>query len=290
MNAPVSREDLRTPPAASRFLAAAAPYRVVFTDQYGVLHDGHRPYPGAREALAALKERGVRILVLSNSGRSGEVNARRLARFGFGPDLVDHVVTSGDVARDFLRHGGLPVPGGAATRCLSITTGTDSELADSLGYTGTEEGEDADLVLIGGSRGEAFGLERYRALLEPAARRGVPCLCTNPDRIMLTGSGTTFGSGRIAELYQELGGPVTWIGKPYPGIYEAAAKAAAVSDPSTVLCVGDSVEHDVVGARAFGAPVVLVRTGILGDLDERGLAQELAHHGVVPDYVLAGLG
>ncbi|MEJ1936999.1 HAD hydrolase-like protein, partial [Nostoc sp. NIES-2111] len=100
----------------------------------------------------------------------------------------------------------------------------------------------------------------------------------------------TFGSGRIAELYQELGGSVTWVGKPYRGIYEAAAEVAGVGDPSSVLCVGDSVEHDVVGARRFGAAVVLGRTGILADLEEHALADELAHHGVVPDYVLPGLG
>jgi HAD superfamily hydrolase (TIGR01459 family) len=276
-------------PSASRFLSASAPYRIVFTDQYGVLHDGHKPYPGAQEALRALKARGALVLVLSNSGRSGEVNAGRLARFGFGADLVDHVVTSGDVARRFLQAGGLPVPSGAATRCLSITTGPDSDLADSLGYTHAKDGSEADLVLIGGSRGEAVGLDGYRTMLAPAARRGAPAVCTNPDRIMLTGTGTTFGSGRIAELYQELGGMVTWIGKPYREIYEAAAEVAGVSNPSEVLCVGDSVEHDVVGARGFGAAVVLVRTGILATLDERALAGELAHHGVVPDYVLPGL-
>ncbi len=39
---------------------------------------------------------------------------------------------------------------------------------------------------------------------------------------MLTAEGTAFGAGRIAELYQELGGTVRWIGKPFADIYAAA--------------------------------------------------------------------
>ena len=55
--------------SGSRFLSVASSFGAIFFDQYGVLHDGHRAYPGAREALATLKSRGVKIVILSNSGR-----------------------------------------------------------------------------------------------------------------------------------------------------------------------------------------------------------------------------
>jgi len=38
-------------------------------DQFGCLHDGQQPYPGAVEAVAALAEGGMQILLLSNSSR-----------------------------------------------------------------------------------------------------------------------------------------------------------------------------------------------------------------------------
>ena len=60
---------------------------------------GESPYPGASDALAALKSRGVTIVVLSNSGRTGAANAQRMAALGFEPELYDFLVTSGDVAR-----------------------------------------------------------------------------------------------------------------------------------------------------------------------------------------------
>jgi ribonucleotide monophosphatase NagD (HAD superfamily) len=65
--------------ALSRFVAIASSFKAVFFDQYGVLHDGRNPYPGARDALAALKSRGVKIVILSNSGRTGPANAERLS-------------------------------------------------------------------------------------------------------------------------------------------------------------------------------------------------------------------
>lgn len=35
----------------------------------GVLHDGEKPYPGAIEAVSQLAERGMRLLIISNSSR-----------------------------------------------------------------------------------------------------------------------------------------------------------------------------------------------------------------------------
>ena len=272
-----------------RFATIAGAFDVVFTDQYGVLHDGHRPYPGAVAALTMLRRQGARVVILSNSGRSGEVNAKRLAGLGFARDLYDHFLTSGDVAKSYIASGRLPIGITASTRCLAVSTGDGSDLALALGLSPTQDGAEADLVVIGGSRGDRIPLDDYRRLLAPAAARGTPCLCINPDKIMLTATGTAFGAGRIAELYEELGGPVEWIGKPFPMIYEAAATLADVTDPAEVLCIGDSIEHDVVGARRFGAAALLVRTGIHASLTEAELAGEMDRHGAVPDCIVQDL-
>jgi FMN phosphatase YigB (HAD superfamily) len=40
--------------------------------------------------------------------------------------------------------------------------------------------------------------------------------------------------------------------QPYPGIYAAATRLVGSPAPHDVLCIGDSVEHDIVGARRFG--------------------------------------
>jgi HAD superfamily hydrolase (TIGR01459 family) len=273
----------------SRFLRIASCFKAAFFDQYGVLHDGRNPYLGAREALAQLKSRGVKIVVVSNSGRTGQVNARRMARLGFGPELYDFLVTSGDVARHLLKSGAIAALSAAGPRCFVVSSGDDDDFASSLGLASAAHGGEADLVIISGSQADRLSLDEYARLLAPAARRGAPCVCVNPDKLMLTATGAASGAGRIAEVYQELGGEVTWIGKPFREIYEAAVELSGVGSPSDVLCVGDSVEHDIAGAHAFGAFGALVRTGVLTDLSEQEIAREIGRHGAVPDFVIENL-
>ena len=106
---------------------------------------------------------------------------------------------------------------------------------------------------------------------------------------MLTAAGNAPGAGRIAEIYQELGGDVTWIGKPFAEVYQAAASFRMSRIRRDVLCVGDSVEHDIVGAHVFGAFAALVRTGILAGLSDKELSAEIGRHGVAPDFVIENL-
>jgi HAD superfamily hydrolase (TIGR01459 family) len=276
--------------SGSRFLSVASSFGAIFFDQYGVLHDGRRAYPGAREALAALKSRGVKIVILSNSGRAGKANAERMTALGFAPELYDCFVTSGDVARAFLRKGAGPVRFLPGTRCLTISSDGADDFACALGgAVSVSDGATADLVIISGGQADRAPLDEYRRILAPAASRGTPCVCANPDKLMLTGTGVAPGAGRIAELYEELGGKVIWIGKPFPQVYEAAAALSGLENPRDILCVGDSIEHDVVGAHRFGAAAALLRCGILAALSEAELAQEIAKHGAVPDFVLRDL-
>lgn len=273
----------------SRFVQIASTFRAVFFDQYGVLHDGQRPYPGARDALAALKGRGVKIVVLSNSGRAGEANARRMAALGLGPELYDVLLTSGDVARRLLRSGPLAARLHPKARAFVISSDGRDELSPDLGLASASRSREADLVIIAGSQGDRISLDDYRKLLAPAAERGAPCVCVNPDKLMLTATGNAPGAGRIAEIYQELGGEVTWIGKPFPEIYRAAAALAGVADPRDILCVGDSVEHDIAGANGFGAFAALITTGVLAGLSRKELAAEIGRRRAVPDHLFQSL-
>jgi HAD superfamily hydrolase (TIGR01459 family) len=273
----------------SRFLAFAARFPYVFFDQFGVLHNGRAPYPGAIGALRALRSLGAKIVVLSNSGKSGRRNAERMERIGFDRELYDHFVTSGDVAKSLLTGNNPPIALGAASRCFTISASEEREFAEDLGLTGVEEPAEADLVLISGSQTDRVSLDQYAALLAPAAMRGVPALCTNPDKLMLKGEAVLPGAGAIASQYEKQGGPVTWVGKPFPEIYRYAQALVGAPDPSRILCVGDSVEHDVAGAHRFGAAAALVRTGILADLSEAELARECAAHGAIPDVILSDL-
>ncbi|MBX9465066.1 MAG: TIGR01459 family HAD-type hydrolase [Aquamicrobium sp.] len=262
-------------------LAARFDYFVL--DQFGVLHDGAAPYPGAVEALSRLKAADKKSLLLSNSGKRSAPNEARLVRLGFEPGSWDHFLSSGEVAWRMLAE---ELSDTVNARCLLIARDGDRSAIEGLPLTVTESGADADILLLSGSEGDRYDLDHYRRLLEPAAARGVRCLCTNPDKVMLTSVGPRFGAGRIAELYAELGGAVEWIGKPFPRIYEAALELLGNPALGCVVCVGDSIEHDIAGGGAAGLNTALVATGILETSTATERERLFAEHGAPPDFLL----
>jgi HAD superfamily hydrolase (TIGR01459 family) len=259
-------------------------YDAFLVDQFGVLRDDERAYSGANEALLHLKALGKSIIILSNSGRSGAYNAERLVKLGFDRAGFDRFLTSGDVAYDILSE---ETAGKSKTRCLTISSGDDRNLTDSLGFESVEDAALADVVIISGSEAEKIPLSLYRERLEPAARRGVPCYCTNPDRHKLAKGGVTApGAGSIALAYQELGGVVRWFGKPYPAIYQKAQALLGGVASDRIICIGDSIEHDIAGAAGAGLSSCLVRTGILERSTEPKLNAISEQHSARPDFLM----
>ena len=269
-----------------RLSAIADRYDAFLIDQFGVLRDGRGPYPGAAETLVRLKDAGKRIIILSNSGKRSAENDRRLVDLGFVAGSWDWFLTSGEVAWQILRREGAGAAGGRR-KCLLISRDGDLSPLKGLDLERTESGGDADIVLLAASEGDVYPLSHYEALLAPAAARGVPCLCTNPDKVMLTKDGTAFGAGRIAELYEELGGTVRWIGKPFTDIYASALEFLGQPDPTRVCAIGDSIEHDIAGAANAGLHAVLVTTGILECASDEERRRLFAEHGASPDFILS---
>lgn len=259
-------------------------YEVFLLDQFGVLHDGREPYPGAVHALSALKRAGKTIILVSNSGKRAGPNEARLLKLGFEAGSWDHFVSSGEMAwrsfADMVVAGRLR-PG---TKCLLISRDADRSAVESLPFVLTDSGGDAELVLISASEGDRYDLDHYRALLAPAAARGVPCFCTNPDRVMLTAVGPRFGAGELADLYETLGGSVSRIGKPNARIFQATLELVGKPDPKSVVCVGDSLEHDIIGGRGAGLATALVLSGILNRTAD--LTALFNRIGAWPDYTI----
>ncbi len=265
----------------------AGRFDVFFVDQFGVLHDGETSYDGAIDALKYLKSAGKQVVLISNSGKRSAPNEDRLEALGFARDSFDFVLSSGEVAWHLLADEmiGDTIPAGG--RCLLLSRDNGGSAIDGLDLTAARDGTDADVVILAGSRGDEWEMADYEALLAPAAARDVPCLCSNPDKTMLTRFGPRFGAGAIAETYARLGGHVIWIGKPYPEIYRGALAALGNPKPSTVCCIGDSIEHDIAGGAGAGISTALVRSGIHAGADMRELAELFATHGATPDFVIA---
>lgn len=170
-------------------------YEVFLLDQFGVLHDGRRPYPGAVHALSALTRAGKTIILVSNSGKRAAPNEARLLKLGFEAGSWDSFLSSDETAwrsfADMVAAGTLQ----PATKCLLISRDADRSAVESLPFVVTGSGEDAELVLISASEGDRYSLDHYRALLAPAA----------VDRIMLTAlSGILSNTADVTALFKQL--------------------------------------------------------------------------------------
>lgn len=270
-------------PSAAGLRELVGRFDTFIVDQFGVLHNGSAPYEGAVEALELLRDAGKQILLLSNSGKRSKPNEDRLVRLGFSRGSWQHFLSSGEVAWGILRRS---LNAQHSLRCLLIARDNDRSAVEGLPLTITDSGQDADVVLISGSEGDRFELGHYEQLLKPAAARGTRCICTNPDQIMLTSVGPRFGAGCIAAAYEKLGGKVTWIGKPFPEIYEAALTLLGNPNPDRVVCVGDSIEHDIAGGQSSGLSTALVGTGVFA-ASEVAEVGSLQRRDVVPDFFLS---
>ena len=242
-------------------------YDAFLIDQFGVLLSGGGAYPGAAQALDWLaRQPGKRIVLLSNSGKRAAPNAARLERLGFRRDSFETVLSSGEAAHGLLARRIAAGDISAGARVLLLARDGDLSAIDGLDLRATDDPTQANLILIAGSLGAEIGLDGYRAILSDPAARRVPALCTNPDMTMLTANGPDFGAGRIAELYETMGGTVERIGKPHRLIYDIAREM--LGDPARVICIGDSPDHDILGAANAGFDSALVRTGIHAGLDD----------------------
>ena len=273
----------------------ASRYRGLIVDQWGVLHDGAAPYPYALDCLAELRAAGKRLVLLSNSGKRAAVNRQRLAGLGITPDLYDGVVTSGEATWQALAARSDPGFAGLGRRCLLWSRDGDRSLVEGLDLDVVAGLADADFLLLGGIEDDARP-EQFMAVLEQAAARALPMVCANPDVIAVQPGGR-FGiaPGALARQYQDLGGQVAYVGKPFRPVYELCLEALGPLAPGEVLVVGDSVAHDIAGGAGMGLATALIMAGIhapLFDLDHgrsanaAALERLEAEYGARPDWVL----
>ena len=255
-----------------------------FIDQFGVLMDASGPYPFAIDAIKRLSEYNKPIVLLSNSGKRAIENCERLERLGFDLNLFTAVITSGEVAywtiKNKIEDGNFIKP-----KIYLISRDSDTSPVNGLSCKITKNTDEADYLVIAGSESDTKSLSYYTSLLEPMANKGVPAFCTNPDLVMLTPNGTSFGAGLIAKEYEEMGGSVTWFGKPHPLIYKFALNKIPNIKPQKVLCIGDSVEHDIRGSFNANCSSALVKTGIAATKKEEKLINSL-NFSDTPNFII----
>eukprot|EP00913_Durusdinium_trenchii_P022138 g20802.t1 len=251
---------------------------------------------------------GKKLVILSNSSKRSPWVLKEIPKLGLDAAAFLGAITSGEEAWKALRERSgqrcvwlSKVDGSGVTDYLE---GTGVSLADV---------DEADFILNEETSGVLPTARPYTELFKLAISRGLPMICANPDfrSPAKPGKRQEYCAGYVAQHYeelrvsmacpktllafpssaffrrslqglviflpsaglqsQELGGVVQYFGKPHSPHFEAARRFLG----DVAAChVGDSMIHDVAGARAAALPVVFVAGGIehqeTGDLKRWG--------------------
>jgi HAD superfamily hydrolase (TIGR01459 family) len=239
-------------------------YRVLYCDVWGVLHDGHKAFEAANDALIRFRDSGGTVVLVSNAPVPEHRVAAMLDLRGVSRDAWDAIVSSGAIALAHVAEKGYgsvhyigPRDRDAAFFEKSPARPVPLAAAEALVCTGLENDETETA-------------ETYRPLLERARERELPFVCANPDLVVDVGGRHYVCAGALADLYEHLGGAVFWAGKPHASAYAAARGIAerirdAEVSPAEILAIGDALRTDIKGAHGAGVDALFVASGIHRD-------------------------
>ena len=220
----------------------------VLLDLDGVLYVEDEPVPGAREAVAALRDRGMALRFVTNTTtRPRRRILERLHRLGFAA-APDELATPAALAVRHCRDRG------HRRIALLMNDAVKEDFAEL-----EEVDRDADAVIVG-DLCTAWAFEplnrAFRLLMA-----GAELIALQKNRYWLTPDGLSLDVGPfVAALEYATGKEAFVVGKPAPAFFETVLATLDVPAERAAM-VGDDVEADVGGALAAGLAGILVRTG-----------------------------
>lgn len=255
----------------------AGRYDAVLVDQFGVLHDGTKPIPGAIQVMNKLRELGKPVVIVSNTSKRKDYVRALLRSLGFGE--VDDVACSGELAWHYIAENL------SGKRCCWLTWSDEKRVTEAwtkgLNIT-LASAQQSDFILLHGTeaivtsdseKGHPISVfssgrisEEVDEILKIAVSRSIPVICANQDFTAVQSNGMlAYMPGLLLNRYVELGGMnLISFGKPERSFFLKAIELAALSPKllhskkMRVIHIGDSIHHDIAGAHAAGIESLMI--------------------------------
>jgi NagD protein len=220
-------------------------------DMDGVLVHESEALPGAAEFLAALREKGLPFLLLTNNSifTRRDLAARLRAS---GLDVPEESIwTSASATARFLE---TQRPNGTAF--VVGESGISTQLYQA-GYTLTDN--DPDYVVLGETR--TYSFERITQAIRLISN-GARFIATNPDPTGPSPSGLLPATGSVAALITKATGVEPYfVGKPNPLMMRSALNRLEAHSETTAM-IGDRMDTDIVAGLEAGMETILVLSGV----------------------------
>lgn len=239
-------------------------------DLDGTLFTDAGAIPGAVEALAELRRRGVPFRYVTNTTRrSRRLLAERLIGYGFEA-RAEQIVSAPQACVALLGQRGV-------RRVAAFVA--DDTLEDFAGFDLKSAKPE---VVVVGDLGDAWDFAKLnRAFLN--LMDGAELIALQRDRYWLRGDALALDAGPfVAALEYATGTAAKVCGKPSAEFYRTALATLgkqAAGRPKDVVMVGDDLWGDVEGAQRAGLTAWMVRTGKFRE-------DVVARSGIVPDRII----
>ena len=249
-------------------------YDVFILDQWGVMHDGYKGYDHAINSVEKLIKENKKLIIISNSSKRKTSSISRLKSLGFDKNHFIEVMTSGEMIWQEIETS-IYKYGNDLKNCFHIY---DKSKEDGLEFrNGLEKFNfvskvnDANFILACTPFENTEPID-YVPILKDAVDMNLLMFCANPDFVTIEKNNdkNMYCMGTIADLYDHMGGRVVILGKPSKEIYRVSCKKIEDFNKSKIVAIGDSLDHDILGANNFNIDSVLISSGIHKDLFVNG--------------------
>lgn len=228
-------------------------YRGFIFDLDGTIYRGERLIPGADEAVAALRRRGLRVVFVTNKPLFSRAEyAAKLTRLGI-PTREEDVISSSYVMAHYLN---AQEPG---TRVYCIGEPPLIEELRQAGIQVVGDPRQARFLVVGFDR--TFDYQKLTGAML-AIRAGARFVATNPDRTCPVEEGEIPDcAGMVGAVTGVTGAvPEAVVGKPSPHMIAAALDRLGCQ-PSEAGIAGDRLGTDIAMGAAAGMTTFFVLTG-----------------------------
>ena len=249
-------------------------YDVFILDQWGVMHDGYKGYDHAINSVEKLIKENKKLIIISNSSKRKTSSISRLKSLGFDKNHFIEVMTSGEMIWQEIETS-IYKYGNDLKNCFHIY---DKSKEDGLEFrNGLEKFNfvsnisEANFILACTPFENTEPID-YIPILKDAVDMNLLMFCANPDFVTIEKNNdkNMYCMGTIADLYDHMGGRVVILGKPSKEIYKVSCKKIEDFNKSKIVAIGDSLDHDILGANNFNIDSVLISSGIHKDLFVNG--------------------
>jgi len=224
-------------------------YDAFLIDLWGVMHNGIRLNTSAVNAINQLEAKGKRVIFLSNAPRPTKQVVEFLKKMKMEEKFLKNVLTSGEAALQSLKQKKF------GDKFYHLGPKRDDSLFSHMKKDKTTI-EKCDFILCTGLfDGKEEDLKYYENLLKEFIKKKL--ICTNPDLTVHRGGIEEYCAGKIAEIFESLGGEVIYFGKPHKEIY-----LSCLDMNQKTLVIGDNLKTDIKGANNMNLDSLFITSGV----------------------------